>query len=382
ILHFDLDAFYASVEQRDDPSLKGKPVVIGADPEGGRGRGVVATASYEARAFGIRSAMPMTQAWRACPDAVYLPPDIERYAAVSREVFATIARHADVLEPGGIDEGYLDVTERTRGDFDEARALAARVAAEVRRDHGLSTSWGVAPSKLVAKIATDMQKPRGLTVVRPGEEERFLAPLPARKIPGVGPKTAERLEDLGVKTCADLAATPVALLARELGVWGPRLAALARGLDDSPVDPAWERKSVGSETTFHDDLPPGPALEEAVARAAGWVAEGLAAEALLARTVVLKVRLEDFTTFTRSRTLALPTDDAATLREAALALLAESPLPKRVRLVGVRGTNLVAPHGARQATLDRWPADVLGERAAAGGRGKRPRLWEWEERER
>jgi DNA polymerase-4 len=319
----------------------------------------VTTANYAARKFGIKSAMPISEAWRRCPTARFVYPRFSRYHEKSEEVFGVLREMADAIEPGGIDEGYLDVTRRcaTFGDaVEHARALQGRVLAQT----GLTVSLGVAANKLVAKIATDMRKPMGITAVTPGTEEAFLAPLSVRKIPGVGPKTEERLAELGVTTCAELAAASASLLTREFGVWGPRLAQLARGVDDSPVETGWERKSLGSETTFLKDEADPAAWEETLRDIAREVAQGLREEARLARTVTVKIRLTGFETHTRARTLARPTDDAETLADVAIDMLHAFAPERAVRLLGLRVTGLAASEGA-QVSLDEWPADVLGE---------------------
>ena len=359
ILHVDLDAFYASVEELDHPEWVGHPLVVGADPKDGRGRGVVTTANYAARAFGIRSAMPISEAYRRCPEARFVYPRFERYHEKSEEVFAILKGAGDALEPASIDEAYLDVTQRA-GDFDGAVRLATALQKKVKHETGLSASFGVAGNKLVAKIATDYRKPFGLTPVRPGTEIEFLAPLPARKIPGVGPKSDERLQEMGVKTCADLAATPTSVLSREFGVWGPRLAQLARGEDDSPVETGWGRKSLGGETTFLVDEEAPAKWAQTVDELARDAARSLAGEKLAARTVTLKVRLVGFETYTRARTLTVATQEADILAQTALDLLDEHPPSRAVRLLGVRLSHLTG-EGPRQHDLRDWPADILGE---------------------
>lgn len=358
VLHVDLDAFYASVEELDHPEWKGHPLVVGTLPDEGRARGIVTTCNYAARAFGIKNAMPISQAWRLCPGARYVEPRFERYAEKSEEVFALL-RETGPVEPASIDEGYLDLTGRC-ATFEEAVALARSLQEAIQARTGLSASLGVAANKLVAKIATDMRKPHGLTGVPPGAEEAFLAPLPARKIPGVGPKSEERLSLLGIATCAELAAAPASLLQREFGVWGPRLAELARGVDDSPVETNWERKSLGGETTFSRDSADPAEWRATVAELAEGAARSLAEEGLVARTLTLKIRLTGFETHTRSRTLPRATDDAGAWRETALALLEENEPPRAVRLLGVRLSHL-APKQGGQRDLRDWDAEVLGE---------------------
>jgi DNA polymerase IV (DinB-like DNA polymerase) len=218
ILHVDLDAFFPSVEVRAHPELKGKPVVVGADPKEGKGRGVVSSASYEARKFGIRSALPISRAWKLCPDCVYLRPHFDLYIPASNSVMGTLRSHADKFEQGGIDEAYLDISSRVK-DFDEAREFAKRLMEEVLEKEKLTCSIGVAPSKMIAKIASDLKKPYGLTVVKEDEVKGFLFPLKVRKIPGVGPKTERRLKELGIETIADLASMKPEVLTRLFWVW-------------------------------------------------------------------------------------------------------------------------------------------------------------------
>lgn len=359
VLHVDLDAFYASVEELDHPEYKGHPLVVGADPQGGRGRGVVTTANYAARTFGIRSAMPISEAYRRCPDARFVFPRFERYAQKSDEVFTVLREGADAMEPASIDEAYLDLSSRCdtfQAAIDHAKALQRRVEEATQ----LTASMGIASNKLVAKIATDMQKPRGLTVVLPGEEETFLAPLAVRKIPGVGPKSDEKLREMGIETIAQLAATSPSILQREFGVWGPRLSQMAHGIDDAPVQTDWERKSVGGETTFMQDTADPTVWRATVAELARAAAASLAEEGTLARTVTLKVRLIGFETYTRARTLPMPTGDGEAFARAAFDLLEASPPTRAVRLLGVRLSHLV-PRETRQRLLDEWDAARMGE---------------------
>ena len=359
IAHVDLDAFYASVEELDHPEWKGHPLVVGADPQEGRGRGVVATANYPARKFGIRSAMPIGEAWRRCPEARFVFPRFDRYHQKSQEVFAVLRESVDVVEPAGIDEGYLDLSSKAdtfHAAVELARAIQARILAQTQ----LTASMGVAANKTVAKIATDMQKPHGLTAVAPGTEEAFLAPLPVRKIPGVGPKSEERLASLGVTTVGQLAELAPSILRREFGAWGPRLADLARGIDETPLETEWERKSVGGETTFLQDSTDEAEWRATVADLARDAARTLAEEGNVARTLTLKVRLTGFETFTRARTLAVPTDDAGAFVRIALELLEENRPTRAVRLLGVRLSHLM-PREGRQRVLDDWDAALLGE---------------------
>lgn len=351
ILHADLDAFYASVEQLDNPELRGRPVVVGGPPEA---RGVVAAASYEARRFGVRSAMPMSRALRLCPRAVRVSPRFERYAEVSRQVMAIFRDVTPLVEPLSLDEAFLDASQSAiggaaRGDpYELARELKRRVKEET----GLTVSIGVGTNKTVAKIASDMGKPDGLVVVPAGEEASFLAPMPVRSLWGVGPKAEQALVQMGIRTMGELArADPAALTAR-FGVRGQWFHRMANGLDDRPVETEHERKSVGAETTFPRDLSDGPELRQVLGRVAQEVARRLREKGMKARTVVLKLRYSDFRTITRQASLAEGADSAHQLAAAAGALLDKTARPgDRFRLLGVHGTNLQA---SDEAQLHLW----------------------------
>jgi nucleotidyltransferase/DNA polymerase involved in DNA repair len=330
-----MDAFYAAVEQRDRPELRGKPVIVGADPRGGRGRGVVATASYEARVFGVRSALPISQAWKLCPQGVYLPPDMDKYVRVSRDVMAILHRFTDLVEPLSIDEAFLDVTASRRA-LGDGVTIARNLKDQIRRDTSLTASVGVAASKLVAKVASDMRKPDGLVVVEPGTEESFLAPLPVRRLWGVGPKTEESLARLGVQTIGDLAALAEDRLDRRLGTHGHDLLRLARGLDDRPVVAHGEdAKSVGHEHTFSVDTASTDVLRRTLLALCDQVARRLRHHGLRARTVTLKYRDETFRTLTRARTMPGSTDAGDALFVVVWELFQGVHGPRRVRLLGV-----------------------------------------------
>ncbi len=335
ILHVDMDAFFAAVEQRDRPELRGQPVIVGADPKGGRGRGVVSTASYEARRFGVGSAMPISEAWRRCPQGVYLHPDMGKYARESERIMEVFHRFTDLVEPVSIDEAFLDVTgsARAMGTGDE---IGRKLKQSIRREAQLTASVGVATSKLVAKIASDMQKPDGLVVVAPGTEAEFLAPLPLRRLWGVGPKMEETLAKLGVVTIGDLARLDPGRLQRRLGTHGHDLQRLARGDDDRDVasEPA-EARSLGQEHTYDRDTADAPRLRATLLSLADGVAGRLRAHGLRARTVTLKYRDEDFHTTTHARTLPEATDAGNTLFRAASELYAEVHRGKKVRLLGI-----------------------------------------------
>ena len=330
-----MDAFYAAVEQRDRPELRGKPVIVGADPKGGRGRGVVATASYEARTFGVRSALPISQAWKLCPQGVYLPPDMDKYARVSREVMEILHRFTDLVEPLSIDEAFLDVTASRRA-LGDAVTIARNLKDQIRRDTSLTASVGVAASKLVAKVASEMRKPDGLVVVEPGTEAAFLAPLPVRRLWGVGPKTEESLLRLGVQTIGDLAALAGDSLDHRLGTHGHDLTVLASGLDDRPVVAHGEdAKSVGHEHTFSVDTASADVLRRTLLALCDQVARRLRYHGLRGRTVTLKYRDETCRTLTRARTMPASTDAGDALFGVVWELFQGVHGPRRVRLLGV-----------------------------------------------
>jgi len=334
-----MDAFYASIHIRDDPSLQGKPVVVGGDPSG---RGVVAAASYEARRFGLHSAMPAARARRLCPHAVFVRSDFSRYRRESEKVFEIFRRFTPVIEPLSVDEAFLDVTDHLE-PYGSATALARAIREQVREERRLTVSVGVGPNKLVAKIASDHDKPDGLTVVPPDRVRRFLDPLPARCIPGVGPATDKALRRLGVHTIAELAALPLDALARGFGKHGQALHEYARGRDERPVRTTWKRKSLGKERTFRHDLHRLGEMEARLDELAEEVARGLRQREIAGCTVTLKVRYQDFTTLTRAHSLRLPTRDAALIARQAKAMLRErtEARDRPVRLLGVTVSALV-----------------------------------------
>ena len=340
ILHVDMDAFYASVEQRDDPSLRGRPVAVGGSPTE---RGVVAAASYEARAFGVRSAMPMARAVRLCPSLVIVPPDFHRYREASRRVFAIFESVTPLVEPLSLDEAYLDVTENAWGEplgLDVAR----RLKTEIRAATGLTASAGVAPNKFLAKIASGWKKPDGLTVIAPERVEQFLQKLPVDALWGVGPVTAKRLRARGIDRLIDVRTADETVLRDAVGSMAEWLRQLAAGYDDRAVEPNQPAKSSGTENTFARELTDlariRAEVDEMARDAAGW----LERRTLLCRTVTIKVRYSDFTTVTRSNTRLPPTRDADEIAARAIALLEKTEAGHRpVRLVGVSVHNLVDP---------------------------------------
>jgi len=371
ILHVDMDAFYASVEQRDDPTLRGKPVLVG----GRSRRGVVSAASYEARPFGARSAMPMAQAMRLCPNAIVVPPRMERYAEVSAEVFAIFHRYTPLVQGLSLDEAFLDVTA-SQSLFGDGEAIAKKIKADIRRELSLAASAGVAPNRFVAKIASDLRKPDALVVVKPEEVVAFLAPLPIERMWGVGVKTAPRLRALGLATFADLARAD-GRLERELGSWGAHVRALARGEDDREVDPNGVAKSIGAEQTYEEDLADRDAIEKTLLEHAERVAQRLVREGMCARTVVVKLKHADFTLVTRQLTLPEPVADTGSIHAAARSLLDRMELRgARFRLTGVSVADLsegppprtLFPDRAaeKRRMLERVAADVADRFGAAG----------------
>jgi DNA polymerase-4 len=333
VLHVDMDAFYASVEQRDDPSLRGRPVLVG-----GSGRSVVLAASYEARPSGARSAMPMVEARRRCPDAVVVPPRHDRYAEVSAAVFAVFRRYTPLVEGLSVDEAFLDVTG-SRALFGAGAVIARRIKDEIRAELGLTASAGVAACKFAAKIGSDLEKPDGLVVV-PEDVAAFLAPLPVERMWGVGPKTAVKLREAGFATLGDLAAAAPETLGAVLGEAGAaHVGPLARGIDARPVDPERAALTIGAEETFARDLVDRRALEVELLDLAGRVARRLMRAGLVCRGITLKVKYADFTLKTRSVRLAEAVADVGSLHHAAKALLDRVP-PGRVRLLGIAAAGL------------------------------------------
>ena len=340
IVHLDMDAFYAAVEVLERPELAGKPVVVGGRPGE---RGVVAAASYPARAFGVHSAMPMARALALCPQAVVLPPRHHLYHEYSRRVMEMLHQASPVVEQFSIDEAYLDLTEQAT-PWEAAIEVARQLQGRVRNEVGLSASLGVAANKLVAKVASARDKPGGLTVVRPGEEAAFLAPLPVHVLWGVGPVTAHRLADMGVATVGDLVRAPEGELRARFGQRGVELAHQARGMDERPVVTEYARKSLSQETTFVRDLRDAEPLRRQLWQLSQGVGQQLKEEGLAARTVAIKLRYADFTTLTRQMRLAVPTDDERVIYRAAAVLLRRAWQRGRpVRLLGVAGRDLSAP---------------------------------------
>jgi DNA polymerase IV (DinB-like DNA polymerase) len=342
IFHLDMDHFYTAVEERERPEIKGKPVVVGSDPKEGKGRGVVSTSNYEARKLGIRSGIPISHAWKLCPTAVYLQPNFPVYIKVSNEIMQIIRKYADKFEQWGIDEAFMDVSSKAKTPK-EAEPLARQIKQEIKDKTQLTASIGVGPNKLIAKVASDYQKPDGLTIVDESEAEAFLAPLPVRKLLWVGRKTEAKLKELGVNTIGDLASFDPTALSDYFGVMGLQMHLTAKGIDKSEVEGRSGVKSVSHETTFEEDTADTKAVLNALLELCVEVQKEAEAQYLLFKTVTLKLRYENFETHTRSKTLPFLTnrlrDLQKTVREM---LLANLQVNRKIRLVGVRVSNLVS----------------------------------------
>jgi DNA polymerase-4 len=336
ILHIDMDAFFAAVEQKRHPELIGKPVVIGGEGNPAK-RGVVSTASYEARKYGIHSAMPLRTAYKLCPQAVFLPVDYPEYSRVSRQVKAILREFSPVMEDVGIDEAFLDIS--LSGNSSEA--VAREIKEKIRDETGLTCSIGIAPNKLLAKIASDLLKPDGCTIVTEENAKPFLWPLAVRKLRGVGPKTEEALQAMGIQTIQELASLPLEALTERFGPsYGRYLYQASRGMDESPLITHWEPKSISRETTFQEDVGQWQALARTLADLTRDVVMEMKEEGYKARTFTVKVRFSDFETLTRALTLPEPTDSETKARHAVFACFKRVEIGKKVRLLGVRAGNL------------------------------------------
>lgn len=351
-----MDAFYASAETRRNPALAGLPIIVGADPKGGKGRGVVAGCSYEARKSGIHSAQPISRAYRLCPQAVYLRPDFALYEEVSARIMDILRSFSDKLEPMGLDEAFLDLSDKATS-FEEASEIARRIKEEIKARERLTCSIGVAPNKSVAKIASDYHKPDGLTLVTPENLSSFLRPLPVSRIGGVGKKTAEILGKVGIKTIGGLADFPSGRLVELFGKWGIALWQIANGIDDSPVVTSYDIKSVSTETTFEQDVADRQAVVETLERLAKEVHARATQDGFLWRTIGIKLRFEDFSTFTRARSRSDYTRSLDAVQTSVRSLFSEFEKdPRKIRLVGVKLSNLRRTD-LSQETLLAWSKD-------------------------
>jgi DNA polymerase-4 len=337
IIHIDMDAFYAAVEQRDHPSLQGRPVIVGGEAQKG---GVVSSASYEARAFGVRSAMPTSQAKRLCPQAVFLPVRMHRYRQVSEQILAVFKEFTPLVEPLSLDESYLDVTGCEKL-FGPPLKIAQEIKRKIYQTTGLTASAGIAPNKFLAKIASDWKKPNGLVEIKPEEAQEFLQELPIAKLGGVGKSTEEVLRGLGIFTVGQLANSPPALIEKKLGKFGLELVTLAKGIDDRPVLPHGDPKSISQEETFTPDLYDLSGMKKVLLEQAERIGWELRRQRLKSCTVQLKVRYPDFTMVTRSATRPFPTDQGISIYQTAVQLLEKTDaLKRRARLLGVAVSNL------------------------------------------
>ena len=336
ILHVDMDAFFAAVEEQRRPELMGKPLVIGGSGDPTR-RGVVSTASYEARRYGIHSAMPLIKAYKLCPQAIFLPVDFREYARVSQSIKKILSEFSPVMEDVGIDEAFLDISEVDKSP----ERIAQEIKKKIKGQTGLTCSIGIAPNKLLAKIASDLQKPDGLTIITERDVATRIWPLPVRKLWGVGPKTEGYLKQLSIRTIGELAAASRDSLIEQCGKsYGHYLHEASHGIDDSPLVTHWEPKSARRETTFQTDTDNWQTIAKALAELVREVAGDLKKRGYACRNVTVKIRFNDFQTQTRAKTLPEPTDDLETLRREAFACLAKFELKKKVRLVGVRAAGL------------------------------------------
>ena len=339
ILHVDMDAFYASIEQLDHPEYKGKAVIVGADPKGGQGRGVVAACSYEARTFAVRSALPISRAWKLCPEGVYVRPRMKRYVEVSAHVMEVSRRYTDLVEPVSIDEAFLDITG-SAALLGRPEQIALSIKKEIHQTTGLTASVGLAPNKFLAKIASDLRKPDGLVVVQEKDIQEFLHGLPISRLWGVGPKTEQRLREMGFHTIGQLTAASRESLIRSLGSLGEHLFHLSRGKDNRPVVPNWEAKSIGSETTFDVDTDDRELLLRTILELSDHVAERLRKDGYRARKVTLKLRYSSFSTHTKQQSLDKRIQTGEELAQIARALFSQFPLTQKIRLIGVSAGHL------------------------------------------
>ena len=349
IIHLDMDHFFTAVEEREHPQYKGKPVIVGADPKGGKGRGVVSTSNYEARKAGVKSGMPISRAWKLCPEAIYLPVNYALYTEASNKIMEILRTHAAKFEQWGIDEAFLDVTSKVK-NFGDAEAIARQIKKEILEKEKLTCSIGIGSNKLVAKIASDFQKPDGLTIVKAEESEKFLALLPVRKLLWVGRKTEEKLKTMGITTIGDLARCDPTILAEAFGIVGRQLSLMSHGIDRSEVEEKGEIKSMSREVTFEDDTADFAIVLDSLNKLSEEVYKDVLRQNLCFKTVIIKVRYENFETHTRSKTLPFITNRLQDLEKNAKELLqAYLKSDRKVRLIGVRVSGFISTE--KQTTL-------------------------------
>jgi len=347
-----MDAFFAAIEQREHPELFGKPVIIGADPKQGRGRGVVSTCSYEARKFGVHSAMPISQAYKLCPRGIYVPPNGRLYSQTSKEIFKILYEFTDLVEPLSIDEAFLDITGSIKL-FGSARQIGKRLKYRIYQEQALTASVGIAPNKFLAKIASDLDKPDGLVIVDPQQVEAFLHPLPLTRLWGAGQKTIEKLNKDGIRTIGDLAKFPRELLEKKYGKTGTHFYRLSHALDDRPVVPEQGAKSVSNELTFDTDLADPDVLHKTLLRLCEKVAYRLRQKELKGRTIHLKLRYEGFETLTRNRSLSSPTANTELIYKVIFELFSKNyDKSRKVRLLGVGVSGFPQKTGQQLSLFD------------------------------
>ncbi|MBU5537675.1 MAG: DNA polymerase IV [Candidatus Aenigmatarchaeota archaeon] len=340
IMHIDMDAFFPSVEQREHPEWRGKPVIVGADPREGKGRGVVASCSYEAREFGVRSAMPISEAWKLCPQGIYVRPNFELYEKVSYNIMSLIKKYSDKFEQVSIDEAFLDVTNKVK-DYEEAEKLAERIKKEILNKEKITCSVGIGPNKLIAKLASDYKKPYGTTVVKPEDVKLFISRLNVRKLPGIGPKTESVLNKMGIKTVDDLAKVDVKILVDTFGVFGYRMHEMSLGIDESEVTEEYEIKSLGREKTFEEDIDDPEIIFNTIDELVDEFHEELLALDIQFKTISIKIRFENFETHTRARTFEFYTKDKKIIKDTAKELVQPFlNIGRKIRLIGVRVSGL------------------------------------------
>jgi len=348
IMHIDMDYFFVAVEERKNPELKGKPVAVGADPKGGKGRGVVSTCNYEARKFGLRSGMPISKAYKLCRDCIFLPVSMELYVEASEKIMEMFRKYADKSEQVSIDEIFLDISSKVK-DFKEAEKLAKKIKKEIYDNEKLTCSIGVAPNKLVAKIASDFEKPDGLTVVNPDRVSGFLAPMNVRKLWGIGPKTAEALKEMGIETVRQLSKAKQDRLIDEFGSFGHEMHLMSKGIDESEVEESYEIKSIGRQVTFQKDTKDKKIIFDTIDSLAKETHAELKEEKLFYKTVTLTVRFEDFDTHTSAKSIKIATDSLEMIKGMAKELIAPYLKDKRkIRLLGVRVSKLSEKEAQKQ----------------------------------
>jgi DNA polymerase IV (DinB-like DNA polymerase) len=337
-----MDHFFTAIEERENPEIRGKPVVVGADPKEGNGRGVVSTSNYEARKYGVTSGIPIARAWRLCPTAVFLPPNYPLYQKVSKQIMTILQRYTDKFERWGLDEAFLDVTSVVH-DFEEAKKLAQKIKKEVYEKQHLTCSIGVGPNKLVAKIGSDFKKPDGLTVIRAEDAKAFLSPLGARKLLWVGKKTEKRLNEMGINTIGDLANYDPSILAEKFGTSGTQLYLMAQGIDNSPVQEHWERKSMSRELTFETDTADSMLILDTMDALSEDLHQELTASNFTFKTATVKIRYQNFETHTHGKTLPYFTDRLKDIQKSAKELVQDYLQPNRkIRLIGIKLSNLLS----------------------------------------